>query len=119
VPIQFFPAFEILEASLENQRKRNLTPQLTVSLRLIVCVFCTFVAILCRNYFGYFTSIIGSVGCSALLFIFPAFFHLRAFKYDLTPMLFFRNYALVALGIVLGCASFALSVIDIVNGESG
>ena len=119
VPIQFFPAFEILELSLETYQRRKLTSRTIVSLRLFVCAFCTFVAILCRNYFGYFTSIIGSIGCSALLFIFPAFFHLNAFKYALTPTLYARNYALIALGIILGCASFALSVINIVNGESG
>jgi amino acid permease len=119
VPIQFFPAYEILESSLENHLQRKPTTRATVALRLFVCAFCTFVAILCRNYFGYFTSIIGSVGCSALLFVFPAFFHLRAFKYSLTTTLRIRNYALIALGIIMGCASLALSILDIINGQSG
>lgn len=119
VPIQFFPALEILESSLETHLMRQLTSRARVSLRLLVCVCCTFVAILCRNYFGYFTSIIGSIGCSALLFIFPSIFHLNTFKYTLTPALRRRNYALIALGIVLGGASFSLSVMSIVNGDSG
>jgi amino acid permease len=119
VPIQFFPALEILESSLETHLMRQLTSRARVSLRLLVCVCCTFVAILCRNYFGYFTSIIGSIGCSALLFIFPSIFHLNTFKYTLTPALRRRNYALIALGIVLGGASFSLSVMSIANGDSG
>jgi proton-coupled amino acid transporter len=119
VPIQFFPALEILEASLESFLARQLTTRAIVSLRLLVCVFCTLVAIICRDYFGYFTSIIGSIGCSALLFIFPPIFHLNAFKYSLTPALRYRNYALIALGIVLGGASISLSIVNIINGDSG
>jgi proton-coupled amino acid transporter len=119
VPIQFFPAVEILESALASYTKRSLNPRSSVLLRLFVCAFCTFVAILCRNYFGYFTSIIGSIGCSALLFIFPSIFHLNAFKYSLTSTLRWRNYALIALGILLGGASFSLSVINILDGDSG
>jgi hypothetical protein len=62
VPIQFFPALEILEASLKKFLARQLTTRAIVSFRLLVCVFCTLVAIICRDYFGYFTSIIGSIG---------------------------------------------------------
>jgi proton-coupled amino acid transporter len=119
VPIQFFPAVEILEGALENYMLHGISTRTSASLRLFVCAFCTFVAILCRNYFGYFTSIIGSIGCSALLFIFPSIFHLNAFKYSLTQAMRWRNYALIALGIILGGASFSLSVINIVDGDSG
>jgi proton-coupled amino acid transporter len=119
VPIQFFPAVEILESAVESHIKRRLSSRVSASLRLLVCAFCTFVAILCRNYFGYFTSIIGSIGCSALLFIFPSIFHLNAFKYSLTQAMRWRNFALIALGVILGGASFSLSVINILNGDSG
>ncbi|WFD31628.1 hypothetical protein MSPP1_002667 [Malassezia sp. CBS 17886] len=80
VPLQLFPALSILELGLfRRSGKYSLRTKMTKNaFRCLVVVVCMLFAWLGANDLDKFVSLIGSVACVPLCFVYPPLLHLRA-----------------------------------------
>ncbi|KAI8967884.1 transmembrane amino acid transporter protein-domain-containing protein [Mycotypha africana] len=79
IPLQLFPAIRIIETGLfMRSGKHNLVVKWEKNIfRFVGVLFCAIVAILGSSDLDKFVSLIGSVFCIPLCFLFPPLFHLK------------------------------------------
>jgi proton-coupled amino acid transporter len=81
IPLQLFPAIRIAENGIFGKKsgKRNPTVKwLKNAFRLFAVLVCAGIAIAGSNDLDKFVSLVGSLCCLPLCFIFPPLFHLKA-----------------------------------------
>eukprot|EP00164_Ancoracysta_twista_P011047 GFYU01016879.1.p1 GENE.GFYU01016879.1~~GFYU01016879.1.p1 ORF type:complete len:611 (+),score=113.17 GFYU01016879.1:98-1930(+) len=118
-PLMKFPAFRILETEFPalvfhsklpvRRWKKNI-------FRATVCMLCATVSILGLDQLDNFVSIIGSLCCVPLAFVYPALFHLKAHPTQSTAQRL-GNYGLIAFGGVAMVFSAVMAVYSWVNAE--
>jgi proton-coupled amino acid transporter len=104
IPLQLFPAIRIVENGLFGKKsgKRNPTVKwLKNSFRLFAVLVCAGIAIAGSNDLDKFVSLVGSLCCLPLCFIFPPLFHLKAIAST------FRQKATDVILVVFGVCSMA------------
>jgi len=113
-PIQIFPVFSILENILFNTSTTCLFWK-TNLLRVLVVTLSWGISVLFANYFSYFLSLIGSVGCSLLAFIIPATFYMKLFWKESSLSTKVLNVAMLSFGLVASIFSTAVTIYGFFN----
>jgi len=85
-------------------------------LRAILVMGTAGLAVLFRDDFSYFTSIIGSVGSSLLAFILPCVFQNKLFEGRLSRAVIAKNYAIAIFGFLGGMAGLYVNIQTLISG---
>eukprot|EP00047_Mylnosiga_fluctuans_P017265 m.60122 g.60122 ORF g.60122 m.60122 type:complete len:430 (-) comp7006_c0_seq2:144-1433(-) len=124
-PLQMYPVIEIFEGLLGRMitphgegayllagpaSSARLGPISRTVLRFVLVAGAAGLAILFQNTFGYFSSIVGAVGSSALAFVLPALFDCLMHRALLTPVLLAKNALIIAFGVLGGAAGLYTSI---------
>lgn len=121
-PVQILCAYEIIEdlKFFKQESDSNLIKNVKIYVeRILIIVVITIVAIIVPRFVD-FLNITGSLGASALGFVFPPLYYFRCYgiKNISTPLLAF-NVFLIVFGIAGGVYSIYNSIYNLVNEKSG
>eukprot|EP00834_Sanchytrium_tribonematis_P002764 NODE_92_length_21543_cov_0.719036.p12 type:complete len:191 gc:universal NODE_92_length_21543_cov_0.719036:11246-10674(-) len=107
VPLQLFPAFEIVESIFQL----NQSTKLRVSLTTFVCIG----AYLASSSLDLLISVIGTFGCIPIGFIYPAVLHLKLGSSNKSIR---NNYIVIAAGFIFMGISGSIAVSKWVKDEN-
>eukprot|EP01028_Stygiella_incarcerata_P001244 TRINITY_DN119_c0_g3_i1.p1 TRINITY_DN119_c0_g3~~TRINITY_DN119_c0_g3_i1.p1 ORF type:complete len:508 (-),score=118.75 TRINITY_DN119_c0_g3_i1:1394-2791(-) len=123
-PLQIWPVIVVAESRLLSrvQRNRDLSePRKCISPRQIlirtsIVILTGCLGVVFRNDFGFFTSLIGAIGSSALAFVLPSWFHIRLLSETGTLTKFQRNknIALMLIGVICAIIGTVVCIMNLV-----
>lgn len=117
-PIMMFPVFQLFESAAKGFLKGPSKGLKTMALRFI-CVCCSGIIAVSVPHFGLFLGLIGSVCCTLLGYILPAYFHLHRPGRETEDIDHKRSdqtdKGLIIFGIIGGCVSFAITFLEFIQ----
>jgi len=116
-PVMLFPMYQVTESKFRCLRDSTKCWR-RIAFRTVLVVL-TGVIGMQIPHFGLFLGIIGSVACSLLAFVLPAFFHLkRPDRTEASRLEDAKDVALIAFGVVGGGISFIVTLGDLLAAGS-
>lgn len=115
-PVQLFPLYGITEARLKCLKDPRLVVR-RILFRTLLVVLTGVIGMQIPN-FGLFLGLIGSIACTLLAFILPAFFHLkRVDRSDASGLEDAKDVILIGFGAVAGIVSFTLTLKELFSSS--
>jgi proton-coupled amino acid transporter len=116
-PVQIFPVFAILENIMFNSKTPYLFWKVN-SLRVLVVSISWLISISLANYFSYFLSLIGAVGCSLLAFIIPPAFYMKMFWPEMKWLSRLLCISLFTFGTIASVFSTVVTIIGFIKPDN-
>lgn len=116
-PLMLFPALKIIENCLFRKfksGKESMGVKWSKNVyRILLCIFCAVVAFgIGGDNLDKFVSLVGSIACVPLCFIFPGMFHLKVSKKRVDQV---SNIALIVFGIGIMFYTLVVSIQTFIN----
>ena len=121
-PVQILCCFEILETYkfFNNEEDSQMVKNLKIAAERVFIVICiTLLASVIPNFVA-FLNFVGGLGCCILGFILPPLYYLQYFTISrLTRHEVVFNIFIIVFGVVGGGYSVYMSLVDLIEGNTG